>query len=884
MELNLILAAIFFLSCVLTTILFIKTYAMREYPGAICFSMLMLSLTVWMLFQGLELLSFSFILQILFSKLSYIGIVFVAPLVFSFVYGYINKMHWKEFESFGWIFLIPIAILGLVMTNEQHHLIWTSIEVSDVVPRLIYHHGVGVIAFAIYSYLLVGISFFLLLSHAFHQKSLFRNRLIWLFLAALIPLISSVLYIFQLTPIDNLDLSAIAVTISCVICAFTIYKYQLFEIRPIAYQALFDQMPGAVIAIDNQKRLIFANPSVNKWFHISEFDTSKNIFSLLPVLKKEWIQSFDTPFEFSIQYPAQVAKYFELTSHGLTTKSGNKRKTGTLIIISDITHRKWQENQIVHKENILAKFLEISRYYISSNSLHDSIQSSLSKLGELFKVDRVYIFQNEWDAVSKRILVSQKWEWASDTVTSEIGNQSLQSIDYQEFMPDWFAFLEQGKYVLGHVENLSTLIKQNLSSQNIQSILLQPIMIRERFWGFIGFDACHQKREWTNDEINSIGIASSIIGEFIDHSTTQLELQHSQKRFDQVTELAHEVFWETDNDGFFTYISPYVRNILGYEPDFLTKNMKFLDLLKPEKDNQQSVVSLIQELFKSKSSINDFQIAINSKDESTLYCIVNALPIYENGDFIGYRGSAFDISELKRLEKMKNDFISTVSHELRTPLTAIKESIHIVADGLAGEINRTQKDTLEIGMRNITRLSRIINNVLDFQKQNTGKIIYTPLIVNPNSLLKEAFETMKLHANEKSLEMKWQVHETLPAIYADADLIMQVLINLLHNAIKFTDKGYVGLDAFQENDTLHIIVKDTGIGIKKEDIKKLFQSFSQINTDNQASPGGSGLGLAISKQIITWHNGEIWVESDIGQGSEFHVRIPIHQKKSKEIR
>ena len=100
------------------------------------------------------------------------------------------------------------------MTNEQHHLIWTSIEVSDVVPRLIYHHGVGVIAFAIYSYLLVGISFFLLLSHAFHQKSLFRNRLIWLFLAALIPLISSVLYIFQLTPIDNLDLSAIAVTIN----------------------------------------------------------------------------------------------------------------------------------------------------------------------------------------------------------------------------------------------------------------------------------------------------------------------------------------------------------------------------------------------------------------------------------------------------------------------------------------------------------------------------------------------------------------------------------------------------------------------------------------------------------------------------------------------
>lgn len=884
MLLNFLLAMILFISCVLTLILFYKTYLMRENPGAFCFALLMLSLSVWMFFQGLELISVSTLYRILFAKLAYIGIVFIAPFIFSFVYGFTNKIHWKETDFFGWLFLIPTAILGLVLTNERHHLIWSSIEQSDFAPRLIYHHGPGVITFAVYSYILIGLSFVLLLIYAFNQRALFRHRIVWLLIAAVIPLISSMAYMFKWTPIDNLDFSAIAVTISCVICAFTIYRYHLFEIRPIAYQVLFDQLPDGVIAVDTKDRLIFSNPSVSKWFHVSELDTGKDIFSLIPALQKNWLRQYDTTFEFTMRYPDDEMKSFEITSHALTTKPGLKRKTGLLIRIADVSNRKWQETQIIHKENILSKFLEISRYYISSNSLHDSITSSLQMLGDLFQVDRVYIFQNEVDKNSNKVYVSQKWEWTNKTVSSEIDNQELQEMDYQSTMPDWYPILQQGKYVLGNVDTFSDYIKSLLTAQGIQSILLQPIMINQAFWGFIGFDACHSKRIWTNDEINSIGIASSMIGEFIHHSTTQLELHQSQKRFEQVTELAHEVFWEIDQAGIITYISPYVRNILGYHPDALIKQKRLIDLVKPDKESNHSTLRSFNQMIQSRSSLNDFQLAIQASDQSTLYCILNALPVFENGEFVGYRGSAFDISELKRLEKMKNDFISTVSHELRTPLTAIKESIHIVTDGLAGEINSTQKETLEIGMRNIARLSRIINNVLDFQKQNTGKIVYSPHTIDPKPLLKEAFETMKLHANEKNLKMSWLVDDKLPSFYADADLIMQVLINLLHNSIKFTDEGNVSLQAFQEGENIHIVVSDTGIGIKKEDMKKLFHSFSQINTDNQISPGGSGLGLAISKQIVTWHNGEIWAESEINKGSQFHVLIPLVANQTKEKR
>ncbi|MCE5223436.1 PAS domain S-box protein [bacterium] len=883
MELNLLLASILFLSCVLTLILFYKTFLIREKSGAFCFALLMLSLTIWMFFQGLELLSFSTPTKVTLSKLSYMGIVFIGPFFFSFVYGYINKIHWSEISFFRWLLLIPFAVLGLVFTNEQHHLIWSHIEESKLVPRLIYHHGLGLITFAVYSYILVGISFFLLLIYAYNQRSLFRYRIIWLMLAALIPLISSMAYLFNWTSIDNLDFSAVAITLSSIICAITVYQYNLFSIRPVANQVLFDQMPDGVIALDTQHRLIFSNPSISKWFHISETDSGKDIFTLIPAIQKEQIQQYDIPFEFNVRYSDSITKSFEMTSYALTIKSRYKGKTGTLIRIADISNRKWQESQIIQKENILAKFLELSRHYISSNSLQNTILSSLQVLGELFRVDRVYIYQNNTDPETKREYYSQRWEWNQKSMPNEFKHQELQVFDNTIFPPHWNSFLKDGKYVISHLEDFSEQIRSIDSSRNVQSILIQPITILQKFWGFLGFDDCISKRIWTLDEINSIGIAASMIGEFIDHSTTQLELQHSQKRFDQVTELAHEVFWEVDEEGYITYISPYIYNILGYEPEFLINKIKFFDLVKYEKSNH-TTLNVISDLFVSHSSLSDFQLSIQANDQSVLHCIVNALPIFEDGKFTGYRGSAFDISELKRLENMKTEFISTVSHELRTPLTAIKESIHIVSDGLLGEINASQKETLEIGMRNITRLSRIVNNVLDFQKQNTEKMIYSPHDIDPIPLLLEAFETMKLHANEKNLEMKWKVNDNLPKLYADSDQIMQVLINLLHNAIKFTDQGSITLEAFPEEDKLHIIVSDTGIGIKQTDMKKLFLSFSQINSTNQTSPGGSGLGLAISKQIINWHDGEIWADSEFKKGSQFHILIPFQSNHSKEKR
>lgn len=233
------------------------------------------------------------------------------------------------------------------------------------------------------------------------------------------------------------------------------------------------------------------------------------------------------------------------------------------------------------------------------------------------------------------------------------------------------------------------------------------------------------------------------------------------------------------------------------------------------------------------------------------------------------------IDELKLSYDIKSKFTSVVSHELRTPLAAIIEGVNIVLDGTAGALNDEQKEFLTISKRNVDRLSRLINNILDFQKMEGGKEIFNMSENDINEVADEVCKTMKLLTNEKHLELITKFEPKLPKIVFDRDKITQVLTNLLSNAIKFTEKGGISITTARENGSVHITVKDSGPGIKSDDIQKLFQPFEQITCDGIRKPGSAGLGLVISKEIILAHNGKIWLESEGMQGTSVHITLPI---------
>ena len=281
--------------------------------------------------------------------------------------------------------------------------------------------------------------------------------------------------------------------------------------------------------------------------------------------------------------------------------------------------------------------------------------------------------------------------------------------------------------------------------------------------------------------------------------------------------------------------------------------------------------------------------------------LVTTSPIFdEKGTLIGSIHIAKDISEMKKtqnilkeakeeLEKkneelrkldiLKSNFVSIVSHELRTPLGPIKEGANIILDGLTGEINAEQRDLLSTVNRNADRLNRLINNVLDFQKLESGAMTFDFKEGMLSEAIKEVYDTMKLVMSDKGLRFEMQVEQNIPSIYFDRDKIVQVLTNLINNAFKFTDTGSVKIKARKEENIIHVMVEDTGPGIKAEDIPKLFQTFSQLSLAGERKTGGSGLGLVISKEIILRHKGKIWVESEVGRGSCFQFVLPIEERR-----
>ncbi len=253
-----------------------------------------------------------------------------------------------------------------------------------------------------------------------------------------------------------------------------------------------------------------------------------------------------------------------------------------------------------------------------------------------------------------------------------------------------------------------------------------------------------------------------------------------------------------------------------------------------------------------------------------------------NGKFTGYIGTFYDINERKEAERrmriamdMKTNFTSTVSHELRTPLTAIKEAINLVMDGSSGKINTEQGEFLEIAKRNVDRLSRLINDVLDFQKLEAGKFTFNILENDIFEAISEVEKTMLPLANEKGLSLIVKVEKDIPKARFDKDKIIQVLSNIVFNSIKFTEKGHIKISAKIMDLFLLIGIEDTGIGIKEELMPKLFQSFEQVVGEKERVTGGTGLGLAISKSIIERHNGKIWAESKFGKGTEIYFTLPL---------
>ncbi len=232
--------------------------------------------------------------------------------------------------------------------------------------------------------------------------------------------------------------------------------------------------------------------------------------------------------------------------------------------------------------------------------------------------------------------------------------------------------------------------------------------------------------------------------------------------------------------------------------------------------------------------------------------------------------------ELKRVDQMKSDLVSMVSHELRTPLATIKEFNGILSDQIAGPVNKDQKEYLGIVKANVDRLARIIDDLLDMAKIEAGRIVLNKALVQVAPLLEHVVQSLRPLAETRRITLQTEIPSTAAAgVLADSDKITQILVNLVSNAIKYTQgPGQVTIRVEEQTNEMQFSVADTGSGIAQEDLPKLFEKFQPIHHNTDRTTKSTGLGLAISKRLVELHGGRIWATSTQGKGSTFFFTLP----------
>src|SRR3989338_3397063 len=237
--------------------------------------------------------------------------------------------------------------------------------------------------------------------------------------------------------------------------------------------------------------------------------------------------------------------------------------------------------------------------------------------------------------------------------------------------------------------------------------------------------------------------------------------------------------------------------------------------------------------------------------------------------------------KLVDMYKLQREFTSTVSHELRTPLASIKTAVDLVCKRMAGEINREQEEVLVRAQKSVEHLQRLVTDILDLTKIESGKMQMDFKIQDMNQIIEEVIYAQQDVAKSRGLYLKAEPGPNLSKVPFDKDRIIQVLNNLVSNAIKFTKHGGVTIKTEDHSANNHIIISvtDTGKGIAESDVPKLFQKFQQLESAEKNEKGGTGLGLAICKEIVLRHGGKISVESTLGKGTTFSFVLPIQERR-----
>jgi signal transduction histidine kinase len=316
-------------------------------------------------------------------------------------------------------------------------------------------------------------------------------------------------------------------------------------------------------------------------------------------------------------------------------------------------------------------------------------------------------------------------------------------------------------------------------------------------------------------------------------------------------------------------------NDVAAEPDFLPNRHL------PATRSEMAVPLIVGETVLGVFDVQSDKVNGFSEEDANIYTTLASQVAVALQNARLYVEQAETVTQLRELDRLKTSFLANMSHELRTPLNSILGFTDVMLEGIDGTLTENMNNDLRLIQRNGQHLLHLINDVLDMAKISAGKMNLTLERFKIQDLLDEVLNISSPLAAEKNLVLAVDANSDRKAeITADRTRIRQVMLNLVGNAVKFTEKGGVRIRTEQKAENVLISVSDTGIGIPEDKLDLVFQEFTQVDTSATRKAGGTGLGLPISQNLVRMHGGRLWVESSgvEGDGTTFYVELPVEAK------
>ena len=351
-------------------------------------------------------------------------------------------------------------------------------------------------------------------------------------------------------------------------------------------------------------------------------------------------------------------------------------------------------------------------------------------------------------------------------------------------------------------------------------------------------------------------------------------LQESQERYRSIIETAQDAFISIDTNGVITDWNHQAETTFGWSRAEVMRRPLAETIIPPQYREAHSY-GLQRFLTTGEGPVLNKRIELTAThhDGHEFPVEVTIWPVRRGVDYT-FNAFVRDISERQAVERMKDEFVSVVSHELRTPLTSIRGALGLLTSGLVGTLPERGQRMLEIAVNNTDRLVRLINDILDIERIQSGQVTMQRQLCDAAPLLIQATEEMQAMAEKAGVILSMSSH-SIP-LWADPDRIVQTLTNLVSNAIKFSPEGgRVWLTVTRHGEEAVFAVKDQGRGIPSDKLESVFERFQQVDASDSRKKGGTGLGLAICRSIVQQHGGRIWVESALGEGSTFYFTLPV---------